>query len=169
MTDPSDPQAKPRKTLMDRVTGPRVPLAERLALQSRASEYLVTVPFSRLDGRNRLADGLELGAFATVPLTALHAFLVLVGVFTENWPMIMRHGAVAAVSLLFYYAILRGRTPLPSILLLLWISCEILLGPAYLQPPFGISVFTLTAWPLALLAVRASLRRSSQARRAATA
>lgn len=164
MPGPDDTQTKPSKTLMDRVTGPRVTLGQMLSVQSRASEFLVALPFSPLDTRNRLAEGLENGAFATVPLTALHSFMVLVGIFTEDWATIVRHSTIAAVSVIFYYAILRGRTPLPSILLFGWITAEIVLGPVYLEPPFGISVFTLTAWPCAVLAVRASLKRGQQAR-----
>lgn len=97
------------------------------------------------------------------PLALVHGAIAVSGVFNGQIEVVARHGALLVIAIICYYAVLHGRTIWPSVFVLVWLLFEICLSRWLLGYRFGFGMLNIIAVPLAVLAVRASWRRSKAA------
>lgn len=163
MADQNRPSPLTPIPLADRVTGPRRGFKEAFSVAANNDARLAGAAFAPIKTKRLLNEAIEGGAGAMIPLALVHGAIAVSGVFNCQFEMVARHGAMLLIAIICYYAVLHGRTIWPSVFVLLWLLFEICLARWLLGYRFGFGILNIMAVPLAVLAVRASWRRSKAA------
>ena len=143
--------------------GPRWGLKQIVSGAVNNEARLAGAAFEPLKTKRQFYDAIEGGAGAMTPLALVHGAIAIGGVFSGRIETVALHGALLLVALLCYYAVLHGRTIWPSVFVLAWLLFEICLSRWVFGYRFGLANWNILAVPLAILAVRASWRRTRTA------
>ena len=122
---------------------------------------LASAAWAPLQSRRQVWDAVEGGAAAITPLALVHGWIAFMALAQGRWREASVHGACLIAALLAYYAVLRARNVWPSLLVLGWLLFELVLAWPLFGYRSGTGVLNWIALPLAILSVRAAMKRAT--------
>lgn len=156
---PASSDTPPARPLGDLAEGPGLSAGQKIAVGLSTERRVLGAAFAPLHSNRLLAEGIEGGAFAAFPLALAHGGFAVSGLLGGDLGRLAIHGLLTVAAILAYYAVLKGRSVWPSVLVLAWLLVEIGLAPWLLGYRWGGSIFNWIGLPLAILGIRASWKR----------